>query len=129
MMRGPRLAVDVLILHGGGFVLVKRKNQPYRGKWSLPGGFVKYGETVEEAARREAREETGLSVRLKGLLGVYSDPGRDPRGHVVSVCFLAESIGGELAASSDAADARVFRTAPRDMAFDHGKILKDAGIR
>lgn len=128
-MRAPRLAVDVVILTGDGFVLVKRKNEPYRGRWSLPGGFVRYGETVEDAAKREAKEETGLTVRLKRLLGVYSDPRRDPRGHVVSVCFLAERIGGKLAASSDAADVKVFRSVPGGMAFDHGKILKDAGFR
>jgi 8-oxo-dGTP diphosphatase len=74
-------------------------------------------------------EETGLRIRLKELLGVYSDPHRDPRGHVASVCFVCESVGGELTPSSDAAEARVFRRIPRGMAFDHGKILKDAGFR
>jgi 8-oxo-dGTP diphosphatase len=128
-MRGPRLAVDVIIMHEGGFVLIRRRKDPFRGKWALPGGFVEYGETVEEAARREAMEETGLRIRLKELLGVYSDPHRDPRGHVASVCFVCESVGGELAPSSDAAEARVFRRIPRGMAFDHGKILKDAGFR
>jgi len=128
-MRGPRLAVDVIILHEGGFILVRRKNEPYRGMWSLPGGFVECGETVEDAARREAMEETGLRIKLKKLVGVYSDPRRDPRGHVVSVCFMAKSAGGRLTASSDVSEVRVFRTPPGRMAFDHGKILKDVGIR
>ncbi len=129
-MRRPFLAADVIIRHGRGVVLVKRKNEPYRGKWALPGGFVEYGEKVEHAAVREAMEETGLKVKLKKLVGVYSAPGRDPRGHVVSVCFLARRAGGKLRAASDADEVKIFRQIPwKKLAFDHGQILKDAGFR
>jgi len=126
----PALTVDVVIKLRGGVVLVKRKNEPYRGKWALPGGFVEHGEKVEDAAVREAKEETGLKVKLGRLVGVYSELGRDPRGHVVGICFLARPVGGKLEAASDAADARVFGEIPwKGLAFDHAKILKDAGLR
>lgn len=126
----PSLAVDVLIRMRDGIVLVKRKNEPYRNCWAIPGGFVEYGETVEAAARREAKEETGLEVRLGGLLGVYSAPDRDPRGHVISICYYANGEGGELRPASDAADVKVFKDVPwSNLAFDHAKILEDADMR
>ncbi len=125
----PALTVDIIIQVDGGVVLVERKNDPFRGCWALPGGFVEYGETVEEAARREAEEETGLKVSLRELVGVYSDPDRDPRGHTVSVCFLADKAGGELRPATDAADVKVFKEVPSsNLAFDHEKILKEAGV-
>jgi len=124
------LATDVIIRYKGGVVLVRRKNRPFRGKWALPGGFVRYGEKVELAAMREAREETGLRVKLRDLLGVYSDPKRDPRGHVVSVCFLAQRVGGKMKAASDADEVKIFKRIPwEELAFDHVNILKDAGLR
>jgi 8-oxo-dGTP diphosphatase len=124
------LATDVIIRCQGGVVLVRRKNEPYRGKWVLPGGFVRYGEKVESAAVREVREETGLKVKLGKLLGVYSDPERDPRGHVVSICFLASRAGGKLKAASDAAGVKIFKKIPWDeLGFDHANILKDAGLK
>ena len=129
-MRGPALTVDVVIKTRGGVVLVKRRNEPYRGKWAIPGGFVEYGESVERAAEREAMEETGIRVKLQKLLGVYSEPGRDPRGHSVSVCFIARRAGGKMEAATDAAEARVFRHIPwQELAFDHAQILKDAGFK
>ena len=129
-MRCPSLAVDVVIKIRGGVVLVKRRNEPYKGKWALPGGFVEYGEKVELAAAREALEETGIEVKLQELLGVYSDPGRDPRGHTVSVCYIAKWAGGKLKAASDAAEAKIFRHIPwQELAFDHAQILKDAGFK
>lgn len=129
-MKKPFLATDVVIQYKGGVVLVKRKNEPYRGKWALPGGFVRYGERVELAAIREAREETGLRVKLQRLFGVYSDPERDPRGHVVSVCFLARRVGGKLKAASDADEVEIFKRVPwKKLAFDHAQILKDARFR
>ena len=125
--RLPRVAVDVVIVRrGGGVVLVKRRNEPFKGCWAIPGGFVEYGERVEEAAVREALEETGLRVRLTKLVGVYSDPNRDPRGHVISIAYLAEEVGGELKAGSDAGEVAVFKEIPSNIAFDHEKILRDA---
>ncbi len=124
------LAVDVIIRGPGGVVLIKRKNEPFKGRWALPGGFVNYGERVEYAATREVKEETGLRVKLGKLVGVYSDPKRDPRGHTVSACYLARRAGGRLRASSDAQEARIFKHIPwRKLAFDHARILKDAGFR
>ncbi|MDI6643043.1 MAG: NUDIX hydrolase [Candidatus Hodarchaeaceae archaeon] len=129
-MRKPILSVDVVVKVPGGVVLVKRKNEPYKERWALPGGFVRYGEKVEEAAKREVKEETGLVVKLQGPISVYSDPKRDPRGHVVSICFLAQRVGGRLKAASDASEVKVFRRIPRrELAFDHAQILKDAGFR
>ncbi len=127
MRRTPLVAVDIVILYRGGIVLVKRKNPPFKGYWALCGGFVEYGETVENAAIREAMEETGLKVRLLKLIGVYSDPNRDPRGHVISIAFIAEGEG-ELKAASDAEDVAVFdlKHLPDKIAFDHSKIISDA---
>ena len=95
----------------------------------MPGGFVEYGETVESAAIRETKEETGLDVDLDGLVGVYSDPERDPRGHVVSICFLGQITSGKLVADTDAADVKCFNLneiSGIDLAFDHQNILADA---
>ncbi|HOD67545.1 MAG TPA: NUDIX hydrolase [candidate division Zixibacteria bacterium] len=127
-MRSPALTVDVIIeFPDGSIVLIERGHEPYKGRLALPGGFVEYGERVEEAAVREAREETGLEIRLDRLVGVYSDPARDPRGHTVSVVYHAEPIGGVLAGGDDA--ARAVRTRAylgRPLAFDHARILRDA---
>lgn len=122
--KNPFPTVDIIIEVEGGVVLIERKNPPYG--WAIPGGFVDYGETVEAAAVREAREETGLDVRLKSLLGVYSDPSRDPRHHTISTVFVA-SADGQPAAADDAADAGVFTEGalPEDIAFDHREILAD----
>jgi 8-oxo-dGTP diphosphatase len=122
----PLLTVDALIIYEGKLVLIRRKNPPFENHFALPGGFVEVGETVEEAAIREAKEETGLDIKLLKLLGVYSDPSRDPRGHTVSVCFLA--IGrGNLKAGSDAKDTGLFslNEIPK-LAFDHDKIIENA---
>ncbi|KUH33488.1 NUDIX hydrolase [Thermococcus celericrescens] len=122
------LTADIVILYGDGVVLIKRKHEPFKDSFALPGGFVEYGETVEEAALREAREETGLDVRLIKLVGVYSDPNRDPRGHTVTTAFLA--IGtGKLKAGDDAKEVHVVpvdEALKLPLAFDHAKILRDA---
>lgn len=123
----PKLMVDVVIpSEGGRVVLIRRGSDPYKGRWALPGGFVEVGETVEQAARREAAEETGLAVELAGLVGVYSDPERDPRGHNVSVAFLARVLSGELSAATDAAEASLLDPGTVELAFDHGRIIADA---
>ena len=125
--RRPLLTVDVIIRRrDGSIVLVKRLNPPFKDSYAIPGGFVEYEETVEEAAIREAKEETGLDVRIRRLVGVYSDPDRDPRGHVVTIAYLAEEIGGILRPSGDAREVKVFRKIPSKLAFDHRKILRDA---
>ncbi|MGP8319875.1 MAG: NUDIX domain-containing protein [Methanosarcinaceae archaeon] len=122
----PKLTVDAAIILNGKIVLIKRKNQPYQGKFALPGGFVEIGETTKEATVREAYEETGLSIEIIKLLGVYSDPLRDPRGHVVSVCYLA-SCEGNPEAGSDAEAIGLFDiTDLPQMAFDHNIILDNA---
>jgi 8-oxo-dGTP diphosphatase len=118
--------VDVVIPAQRGVVLIRRASEPFEGKWALPGGFVEVGETVEEAADREAAEETGLAVEVARLIGVYSDPERDPRGHNVSVAFLARDLSGELAASSDAAEVAVLDPSSVELAFDHARIIQDA---
>lgn len=129
-MKKPSLTVDIIIKIDSGVVLIKRKNEPFKGKWALPGGFVEYGERVEEAAKREAKEETGLEIKIQKLLGVYSDPKRDPRGHTVTVCYLAKRKRGQLKASTDAAKVKIFKQIPwEDLAFDHAKILKDANLK
>lgn len=122
--RYPRLTVDAIIEYKGGIVLVRRKNPPHG--WALPGGFVEYGETVEQAVLREAEEETGLKIKEIKQFRVYSDPNRDPRGHTVTVVFVG-SGEGELKASTDAEDVKVFKRneLPPDIVFDHRKILED----
>jgi 8-oxo-dGTP diphosphatase len=122
----PKLMVDVVIPSERGVVLIRRGSEPFKGKWALPGGFVEVGETVEEAADRETAEETSLVVEVARLVGVYSDPERDPRGHNVSVAFLVRVFSGQLAAASDAADIAVLDPASVELAFDHSKIIEDA---
>jgi 8-oxo-dGTP diphosphatase len=122
----PKLMVDVVIPSGRGIVLIRRAGEPFEGQWALPGGFVEVGETVEAAAAREAAEETGLAVELARLVGVYSDPDRDPRGHNVSVAFLARVVGGDLVAATDAAEVAVLDPDSVELAFDHRRIIADA---
>lgn len=124
--RNPVPTVDVVVfIPGRGVVLVERSNPPLG--WALPGGFVDYGESCETAAVREAREETGLEVALTGILGVYSQPDRDPRRHAMSVVYTAQAVdASRLAAGSDAAGVAVFdHESLPELAFDHGKILSD----
>jgi 8-oxo-dGTP diphosphatase len=122
----PKLMVDVVIPAEEGVVLIRRGSDPFEGQWALPGGFVEVGETVEAAAVREAAEETGLGVELARLVGVYSEPDRDPRGHNVSVAFLARVLSGELSAASDAAEVSVLDPGSVDLAFDHRRIIDAA---
>ncbi len=122
--RNPVPTVDIIIKYVDGIILIKRKNPPEG--WALPGGFVDYEETLEDAAVREAKEETGLDVRLVRQFHSYSDPHRDPRRHTISTVFLAEAEG-EYAAGDDAAAIGVFSglDLPDNLAFDHRQILED----
>ncbi|MGQ0798082.1 MAG: NUDIX domain-containing protein [Methanobacteriota archaeon] len=124
--RWPAVAVDAILVHDGRLVAVIRANEPFRGLPALPGGFVGLGETAVEAVVREVREETGLGTRVRHLVGAYSDPSRDPRGHVVSVVYELERTGGDLRAGSDAARLTFLDPdAPGEMAFDHARIVAD----
>jgi ADP-ribose pyrophosphatase YjhB (NUDIX family) len=123
--RNPFPTVDIIIeIPRRGIVLIKRKNKPFG--WAIPGGFVDYGETLEEAAVREAFEETGLKVELVRQWHTYSDPKRDPRHHTITTVFIARA-DGEPAAADDAQEAGIFRAEnlPEPMAFDHRDILQD----
>jgi 8-oxo-dGTP diphosphatase len=123
--RTPLTTVDTIIeISSGGIVLVERKNQPHG--WALPGGFVDYGESLETAAVREAKEETCLDVTLIEQFHTYSDPQRDPRHHTVSTVYLAISDGAPRG-GDDAKDAKVFieNELPNPIVFDHSKILAD----
>jgi len=123
--RNPLPTVDVIIeLESRGIVLIRRKNPPYG--WAIPGGFVDYGESLEEAALREAKEETNLDVQSLRQLHTYSDPRRDPRHHSISTVYVAEARGFPQA-KDDALDVGVFTasTMPDEIAFDHRAILDD----
>jgi 8-oxo-dGTP diphosphatase len=123
--RNPVPTVDIIIeLQGRGLVLIERQKPPHG--WAIPGGFVEYGESLEEAAIREAREETGLEVDLLGQFHAYSDPDRDPRQHTITTVFVACAAGTPQAAS-DARSLEVFSPdkLPSPLAFDHARILQD----
>ena len=122
--KNPAPTVDIIIEMEQGIVLIERKNEPLG--WAIPGGFVDYGESVEEAAVREAREETKLDVTLVRQFHVYSDPARDPRKHTLSVVFIARATGTP-AAHDDAIGIGVFDRdrLPRPLCFDHAQILDD----
>jgi 8-oxo-dGTP diphosphatase len=122
--RNPLPTVDIIIRVKSGVVLIERRNPPYG--WALPGGFVDYGESLEEAARREAFEETGLAVHNLCQFHAYSDPQRDPRQHTISMVFTADA-SGEPQAGDDAQDARIFLfdKLPTPICFDHALILND----
>ena len=126
--RNPVPTVDIIIEFGGGVVLIERANEPHG--WALPGGFVDYGESLEEAAVREALEETGLRVELRRQMHTYSDPARDPRQHTISTVFVGMGYG-VLRAGDDAAGAAVFtpETLPGKLVFDHRQILDDYFMR
>ena len=125
----PRLASDGVVINSRKeILLVKRNHAPYKNCWALPGGFVEKGETVEEACIRECFEETGIKTKAVKLTGVYSDPRRDPRGHVVGVPFLLKPLGSKTRTSNETSDVKFFplNKMPKKLAADHGKIIKDA---
>ena len=122
--RNPFPTVDIIIETEDGIVLIERRNPPHG--WALPGGFVDYGESLENAARREAREETSLEIHDLKLLGCYSDPARDARFHTISTVFIARCAGTPRAAD-DAVNLRIFplNSLPNQLCFDHSRILAD----
>ena len=124
----PALTVDCVAIDAQGrLLLIRRGNPPFKGKHALPGGFVDIGETVEDACRRELMEETGVKAGRLELIGVYSDPSRDPRGHTCSVAFLTRVARATARAGDDAAAAQwVQRWSQLDLAFDHARIVSDA---
>ncbi len=123
-----RVTVDAVIVEKGKILLIKRGRPPYKDFWALPGGFVEYGETVEDAVVREVKEETGLTCGIVRLSGVYSAPDRDPRGHTISVAFVMSVKRGDISPGDDAAGASWFsiQKLPDSIAFDHGQIIKEA---
>lgn len=124
----PALTADCVVFDAEGkLLLVRRKHAPFEGQYALPGGFVEIGESVEHAALRELKEETGLEGEIVGLIGVYSAPGRDPRGHTVSVAYLVRASTFSASAGDDAADAAfVDDWRAQMLAFDHNVIVADA---
>jgi 8-oxo-dGTP diphosphatase len=124
--KSPRLTVDGAIIKDKKLLLIKRNINPYKNKWALPGGHVEYGERVEDAVIREVFEETGLKGEITKIIGVYSDPKRDPRGHTITIVFMMNIISGELKSGDDASDARFFYMDDLpDLAFDHNIVVND----
>jgi 8-oxo-dGTP diphosphatase len=126
----PLLTVDALIIYKrDNIVLIRRKNPPFKGQLALPGGFVDIGETVEQACIREAKEETSLDIKIERLLGVFSDPDRDPRGHTVTIAFVCRPKNKQQKpkADTDAAGLEIIElseVSEKEIAFDHKKIIK-----
>jgi ADP-ribose pyrophosphatase YjhB (NUDIX family) len=123
-LQNPLPAVDIIIEYKSGIILIKRRNPPFG--WALPGGFVDYGESLDCAAQREAKEETGLDIQLVRQFHTYSSPQRDPRFHAISTVYIARAQG-ECKAGDDAQGIAVFQqdNLPGDIAFDHPEILQD----
>jgi 8-oxo-dGTP diphosphatase len=124
----PSVTADCVVFDSGGrLLLIRRRHPPFAGQFALPGGFVDPGETTEAAARRELVEETGLTARDLRLVGVYSKPGRDPRGWTISIAYLVAAEEGVPQAGDDAAEVE-FRNDWRELtlAFDHNEIVRDA---
>ena len=123
----PRIAVDPLIVKGNKIVLIRRKIEPFKGMLDFPGGMLEYGETVEHAVVREAKEETGLKVKVKDILGVYSSPERDPRMHILTIPFVVKPISKKLKGSYEGEPEwyDINKINFKDLGFDHAKILRD----
>lgn len=128
MYKNPIPTVDIIIEKDDKVVLIRRKREPFKGKLAIPGGFVNEGELIEDRAIIEAKEETSLDVKLKEILGVYSIPDRDPRGHLMTTVFIAKPISGRVKGGDDAAEASWFKLSNKilnEVSFDHKKILMD----
>lgn len=124
--RKPSITCDGIVHKDAKIVVIRRRNDPFKGAYALPGGFVDYGESLEDCVVREVREETGLRTQVAGLVGVYSAPGRDPRGHFVTAVYELRPTGGSLRAGDDAGSAEwVSLDDVPEMAFDHADIIAD----
>lgn len=126
--RNPTPTADIILQRDSKILMVRRKKDPFKGQLALPGGFINEGETAEEAARREAIEETSLEVEPIEILGVYSDPKRDPRKHIMSIVFVGIIVGGSDKAGDDAESiewVELGTIEKQEIAFDHAQILRD----
>ena len=123
MKEVPILAVNGVVKFQGGIILTKRTIKPFKDYWHLPGGSVKKNEQIIDALKRKVLDETGLTIEVEKLLGIYDDTSRDPRGHWISLCFLAKATEGEARK-----EVKVFKKLPRKIGFDHKKILKNSGF-
>lgn len=123
----PTLTVDVLIPNDdGGLLVIRRGHMPFEGMWCWPGGLVDPGENVRTAGIREVKEETGLTVKIDRVLGIYSDLGRDPRGHFVSIALLAHPVNGKPQVTEEATEWKWAEPQEKlEMGFDHARIRKD----
>ena len=123
----PKITLDGIIKKGNEILLIRRRNIPFKNSWALPGGYLEYNEKTEDAVIREIIEETGLFTEIINLIGVYSDPKRDPRGHTVSIIYELRIIKGKLESGDDATDVNFFNlnNLPDNLAFDHKKVIKD----
>lgn len=123
----PMLGVDGVVIKEGHVLLVERKHEPFAGCMTLPGGFVEYRERLEDAVRRETFEETGIKTKIIRLIGIYDNPKRDPRGHLVSTAFLLKVTGGKIKDSNETKNVKFY---PLDrlpeLGFDHEKMIMDA---
>jgi len=124
--RKPSVTTDAIIIKDSKILLIRRKNEPFKGSYALPGGFLDYGEKLEHCVVREAKEETGLDAEVVELVGVYSDPRRDPRGHFVTAVYHLRPVGGRLKPGDDASAAEwiPFDRLPK-LSFDHGEIIAE----
>lgn len=124
----PSITVDAIIPKLSSILLIKRKKEPYKDTLALPGGFIEYNETAEQAIIREVFEETSLKIQVVDILGVYSDPQRDPRGHVMTIVFISKIHGGKELQGDDAKEIDWVKLKDVDkikLAFDHSLIIKD----
>lgn len=125
----PILCIEAIIKTRKGVLLVRRDIKPYKGLWHIPGGCVGYGEGVRETVRRVAKKETGLRVKIKKFVGIYDDLKRDPRGHSISLAFLTEIVSGNIKGSKEGKEIRFFKKLPKNIGFDHRKILNGIGYK
>jgi len=126
-LKNPVLSVDGIIIEKGKVLMIKRKIEPFKGYWVLPGGHVEYGETVENAIKREIKEELGVSAKIEKLIGVFSNPKRDPRYHSISIAYLLKKEkGGKITLNFEASEFKFFplNNLPKNIGFDHREMIK-----